>query len=75
MGEVSEMMNDGTLCVHCGTYIDEGKAKGFPRSCCQKLPYKTMAKYVRYVENQLGNDAPDFLDSHEIGPVNNSLTK
>lgn len=31
MGEVAEMMLDGTLCDCCGTYL--GEAEGFPKRC------------------------------------------
>ena len=31
MGEVAEMMLDGTLCQQCGEYI--GDAVGYPRTC------------------------------------------
>jgi hypothetical protein len=31
MGEIADMMLDGTLCEQCGEYIDEGD--GFPRLC------------------------------------------
>lgn len=36
MGEVAEMMIDGTLCQRCGTFLD-GESPGFPRLCedCQ----------------------------------------
>jgi hypothetical protein len=33
MGEIAEMMLDGTLCECCGAYIDDGAAPGFPRYC------------------------------------------
>lgn len=34
MGEIAEMMLDGTLCVNCGEYL--GSDNGFPTSCgCQ----------------------------------------
>lgn len=33
MGEVAEMMLDGTLCECCGVYIHDGEAEGFPRYC------------------------------------------
>lgn len=38
MGEVADMMLDGTLCVSCGVYIEQGEAQGFPRKCkhCQE---------------------------------------
>ncbi len=31
MGEIAEMMLDGTLCEGCGEYLGEGD--GFPRYC------------------------------------------
>lgn len=31
MGDISEMMLDGTLCSCCGTYVGEGE--GFPVQC------------------------------------------
>lgn len=31
MGEISEMMLDGTLCEGCGEYL--GKLEGFPQLC------------------------------------------
>lgn len=32
MGEIAEMMLDGTLCEGCGVYIGDG-GSGFPRYC------------------------------------------
>lgn len=32
MGEIADMMLDGTLCQECGVYIDQPGA-GVPRSC------------------------------------------
>lgn len=32
MGEIAEMMLDGTLCEGCGVFLD-GDAEGFPRRC------------------------------------------
>ena len=32
MGDVADMMLDGTLCAGCGSFID-GKGEGFPRYC------------------------------------------
>ncbi|MDE1907644.1 MAG: hypothetical protein KGH75_14460, partial [Rhodospirillales bacterium] len=32
MGEIAEMMLDGTLCVCCGGYLD-GEGQGFARYC------------------------------------------
>lgn len=31
MGEIAEMMLDGTLCERCGCFI--GEAVGYPREC------------------------------------------
>lgn len=33
MGEIAEMMLDGTLCVQCGGYIEHGTPDGIPRYC------------------------------------------
>lgn len=33
MGEIAEMMLDGTLCEGCGEYMDDDGASGFPRYC------------------------------------------
>lgn len=34
MGEIADMMLDGTLCERCGVYIDdEDESPGFPRLC------------------------------------------
>lgn len=35
MGEIAEMMLDGTLCECCGEYIHDDEASGFPRYCSQ----------------------------------------
>ncbi len=32
MGDISDMMLDGTLCEQCGEYIDDDEG-GFPRLC------------------------------------------
>jgi hypothetical protein len=34
MGEIADMMLDGTLCEACGEYIGEGE--GFPRYCSEE---------------------------------------
>lgn len=36
MGEIAEMMLDGTLCEGCGEYIDGEGAEGFPRYCSKQ---------------------------------------
>lgn len=33
MGEIADMMLDGTLCEGCGELIDDGDGDGFPRRC------------------------------------------
>lgn len=33
MGEIAEMMLDGTLCASCGGYIENGEPGGIPRYC------------------------------------------
>ncbi|MBV8273558.1 MAG: hypothetical protein JO067_14925 [Cupriavidus sp.] len=37
MGEIAEMMLDGTLCEGCGVYLD-GEGDGYPRRC-DDCPY------------------------------------
>lgn len=32
MGDIADMMLDGTLCEGCGVYL-EGEARGYPRYC------------------------------------------
>ena len=32
MGDIADMMLDGTLCEGCGVYL-EGEGDGFPRYC------------------------------------------
>lgn len=34
MGEIADMMLDGTLCEHCGAFI--GNPCGYPRYCCKQ---------------------------------------
>lgn len=33
MGEISDMMLDGTLCEVCGEFIDDDEGGEFPRKC------------------------------------------
>lgn len=35
MGEIADMMLDGTLCEGCGVYL-EGEANGYPRYCSKE---------------------------------------
>ncbi len=35
MGEIAEMMLDGSLCEGCGSYIDD-ETLGYPRYCCEE---------------------------------------
>lgn len=43
MGEIAEMMLDGTLCQCCGSFID-GDSPGFPRLCNDCKPKKRKKK-------------------------------
>lgn len=53
MGEIAEMMLDGTLCEGCGEFIgDEGE--GFPRYCSPQCAAMRGMKY----------DAPQSRPSH-----------
>ena len=33
MGEITEMMLEGILCMACGVYIETGEAADYPRYC------------------------------------------
>ena len=33
MGEIAEAMLDGTFCVQCGEYLDNGGGLGYPMTC------------------------------------------
>ncbi|WP_454734268.1 hypothetical protein [Cupriavidus pauculus] len=46
MGEIAEMMLDGTLCEGCGMYID-GDADGYPRRCEDCQPSSDTAQSSR----------------------------
>ena len=60
MGEIAEMMLDGTLCEGCGVAMP-GDAPGFPRRCrqCKKhdsqpapderVPCKTCGRRVKFI--------------------------
>ena len=45
MGEIAEMMLDGTLCEACGMYIEEGEADGIPRYCSKECAEDRGADY------------------------------
>ncbi|QWP79187.1 hypothetical protein J5226_12715 [Lysobacter sp. K5869] len=42
MGDIADMMLDGTLCEGCGVYMGDGGARGFPRRCrdCRRDDYR-----------------------------------
>lgn len=49
MGEIAEMMLDGTLCQRCGSVID-GDTPGYPRYCedCAKDEVKQNIEEIEY---------------------------
>lgn len=50
MGEVVEMMLDGTLCQFCGVYI--GMDSGIPESCRDCKSSKKKFKYKKVKKNE-----------------------
>lgn len=38
MGEIANMMLEGTLCAGCGEYLEQGWGDGFPRYCAGCAP-------------------------------------
>ena len=45
MGDIADMMLDGTLCEMCGVYL-EGEADGFPRYCSAQCARDRGASYA-----------------------------
>jgi len=46
MGDIADMMLDGTLCEGCGVYLD-GDGEGFPRRCGDCLRHDKQEKRER----------------------------
>lgn len=44
MGDISEMMLEGTLCEECGAFIEDGDGEGYPRKCEDCEPKKKKKK-------------------------------
>ena len=44
MGDVADMIVDGTLCQSCGVLVANGTASGFPRDCddCKELNWPSV---------------------------------
>ena len=38
MGEMAELMIEGTVCDMCGCNFDDGGSPGFPRTCGECIP-------------------------------------
>lgn len=51
MGEVAEMMIDGTLCEGCGVYMGGG-ALGFPRRCQDCRPSRAENKAANMARHE-----------------------
>lgn len=56
MGEIADMMLDGTLCEACGTYM-EGDGDGFPRYCSNQCARSRRAP--RFAQRDLHVAQPD----------------
>jgi len=50
MGEIAEMMLDGTLCCQCGCYI--GNDGGYPVKCSDCKPKKKRRKKTAVRDNK-----------------------
>jgi hypothetical protein len=59
MGEIADMMLDGTLCEACGSYI-EGNGEGFPRYCSDQCARDRGADQLTMTrkERHAANHAP-----------------
>ena len=56
MGDIADMMLDGTLCECCGEYIDDGEAGGYPRYCSQTC---AADRGMDFEDNDEGDDEED----------------
>lgn len=53
MGEIAEMMLDGTLCQCCGEYIESKvEPQGFPRFCWGCMPEEDKKKILSKKKNK-----------------------
>jgi len=54
MGEIAEMMLDGSLCKECGAVIGDGNGEGFPVTCddCLKERAKQKFRIARNIANK-----------------------
>ena len=73
MGEVAEMMLDGTLCQECGGVID-GTTPGYPRTCedcLHPLDFPWAMKLIR----EMINDIEEYGSKKEKTKLKNYLHK
>jgi hypothetical protein len=64
MGEIAEMMLDGTLCEGCGEFIDHGGGDGIPRYCSPQCAADRGAEYFPPSEDEDGRWADrEWLDA------------
>lgn len=66
MGEVAEMMLNGTLCEGCGCFIDEDGAQGFPRYCSERCATGRGASAARTprMRHVYANERPKVRGDH-----------
>ena len=69
MGEIAEMMLDGTLCEGCGEFIGEGD--GFPQYCSSTCAQNRGADTTQVKGNMREDPDPDFLAIHKPSDMNN----
>jgi hypothetical protein len=72
MGEIAEMMLDGTLCQCCGVYLDMDDPNGYPTHCedCadEALPKMTLGKsFKKRMRRVIGENftLTRGLDTHD----------
>lgn len=77
MGEIAEMMLDGTLCEACGCYID-GEGDGIPRYCSPQCAAGRGAgptpKKERRIRKEPRYDWSDVLTQMQTFAAENGLT-
>jgi hypothetical protein len=56
MGDVAEMMLDGTLCERCGVYI--GNPDGYPKKCKPCKKEDNLENHAKYLLTQKKVECP-----------------
>lgn len=63
MGDIADMMLDGTLCECCGEYIDDEEASGFARYCSKSC---SLDRGVDFLSEEEENDEDEEDEEYDL---------